>query len=112
VSGCHHVVELAEVLPTGTEIYQCTICGASPLDGLGQRLWNPRFLAYAASQCRTPEDQLEHDRKAYPGGNMAGFIVWNSQKWREWEAVAGRLRPYTVEDHAAYDAWLSESEPA
>jgi hypothetical protein len=42
--------------------------------------WNPLYLAYAQAHGRTPEEQLEHDSKAYPGGRMAGFICWVSQE--------------------------------
>lgn len=38
--------------------------------------WNPYFLAYARAAGREPDAQLEHDKARYPGGCMAGFIVW------------------------------------
>lgn len=40
--------------------------------------WNPRYIAYAEAHGRSPEEQLAADRVAYPGGCMAGFILWCS----------------------------------
>lgn len=40
------------------------------------KTFTPEFNAYAASQLRTPEDQLAFDTKQYPGGKMTGFIIW------------------------------------
>lgn len=37
------------------------------------------FTAYAKSQGRTPAEQLEHDKRAFPGGCMCGFICWCSK---------------------------------
>ncbi len=42
--------------------------------------WNPKYVAYAAEAGRTPEAQMAHDKIHYPGGCMAGFIVWVSSK--------------------------------
>lgn len=42
--------------------------------------WNPKYVAYAAEAGRTPEEQLAHDKAHYPGGCMAGFIVWVSSR--------------------------------
>lgn len=44
--------------------------------------WNPRYLAYAAAQGRTPEVQLQADRAAHPGASMMPFILWCSQESR------------------------------
>lgn len=42
--------------------------------------WNPLYLEYAAAQGRPPCEQLVLDGFLYPGGKMAGFIVWRSQQ--------------------------------
>ncbi len=41
---------------------------------------NPRWLAYCAAQGRTDAEQLAHDRVQYPGGCMAGFLCWMSER--------------------------------
>jgi len=70
---------------------------------------NPRYLAYAkAHGTLDPEAVLARDRERYPGGCMTGFIVWLGYRWAEWLKATGRRRPLTEEDHAAFDAWLSE----
>lgn len=38
--------------------------------------WQPRYVEYAQAHGNTPERQYEIDGEAYPGGRMAGFIVW------------------------------------
>ncbi len=68
--------------------------------------WNPRYVAYAASNGLTPEAQMEHDTEEFPGGKMAGFILWMSRKWQEWRKANGRKwwDPTSDEDQAAFDA--------
>lgn len=73
-----------------------------------ERKWNPRFVRYAEAHGRTPEQMLEHDREAWPGGKMVGFMLWIQGRWSEWRA-ANRLRANDVlgpADHAAFDEWL------
>ena len=73
------------------------------------KVWGPRYLAYAkAHGTLDPDAMLARDRERYPGGSMAGFLVWIAQRWAEWCAETKRRRPLTEEDHAAFDAWLSE----
>lgn len=45
-------------------------------------MWNPHYLEYCESQGYPgdPEGMLEHDRKQYPGGKMAGFIAWHLEQ--------------------------------
>lgn len=43
----------------------------------------PRYAAYCIENGRTPAEQLAHDEKEYPGGKMAGFLVWSSRRNRE-----------------------------
>ncbi len=50
---------------------------------------NPRYRAYARAHGKTPVSMLAHDRKAWPGGVMCGFIVWMSERKHEFY----RLRP-------------------
>jgi hypothetical protein len=38
--------------------------------------WNPRFVAYAKAHGQTPEGMLQNDKEKFPGGCMAGFMLW------------------------------------
>lgn len=40
---------------------------------------NPRYLQYARAHGRSGEEQLAHDKEAWPGGAMCGFILWMKQ---------------------------------
>lgn len=60
---------------------------------------NPRYVAYAAAHGRTTDEMLAHDRDAFPGGRMAGFMIWLGRAWQ-----AAGWRP---ERHAC----LSPSHP-
>jgi len=78
---------------------------------------NPRYVAYAASQGRSPSEQMAHDDIEYPGGIMTGFILWIPNAWREW-AKDKKLSPEKVkqlrsnrasqEQHDDFDGWLRE----
>jgi hypothetical protein len=68
--------------------------------------WNPRFVAYARSQGRTPEDQAGFDDELYPGGRMTGFILWMSHQWEKFRGNRSRYTPWSQEDYAAFDAMI------
>ena len=71
--------------------------------------WNPRYANYARVHGNSPEEQILLDRAKWPGGAMAGFILWNRSRLQEYSKINpdafmhGGLR-----DHAAYDKWLDE----
>lgn len=73
---------------------------------------NPRFVAYASANGRTPEAQLAHDAEAFPGGKMCGFIIWIGRQWRAWALATKHPRAkdscaiLTEADHAAFTAWV------
>ena len=70
---------------------------------------NPRYVAYAKAHGTPDQDaMLAQDRERYPGCCMTGYVVWIGERWTEWLKATGRRRPLTEEDHAAFDAWLSE----
>lgn len=73
-----------------------------------------RYQAYAKANGRTPTAQRTHDQRAFPGGRMAGFIVWIQAQWRTFFAADGLKRPahITPDMHARFDAWLLASAPA
>lgn len=75
--------------------------------------WNgitARYAAYCSAHgAATPDEQLARDRARWPGGCMAGFIVWCGERWREWEQATGRKPPHGLDDHRDFDAWLSSA---
>jgi len=79
-----------------------------------QTIWSrvtPNFAAYCmAHGAASVEAMIAADAVKYPGGKMAGFIIWNSEQLRRWKQetkwAGGRM---TDADHAAYDAWLQPS---
>lgn len=76
-----------------------------------QQQWNPRYVAYAVAHGRSPEDMLAHDRSAWPGGVMAGFMLWMSDRWQEWRSLHG-YGTYDVlfdADHASFDEMIGVS---
>ena len=71
-------------------------------------IWNPRYVAYATSNGRDPQAQLDADKEAWPGGRMAPFMFWISAQIRAFREVAraafdvhGRLT-----DNDAFGRWL------
>jgi len=73
---------------------------------------NPRYVEYCRAHGLTPDAMLARDEEAYPGGCMTGFILWIGARWREWEALTKRGTVHSIEDHAAFDAWLATWEEA
>lgn len=72
--------------------------------------WNPRYVAFAATHGRTPEAQLDADRVEWPGGVMAGFIIWISQRKEAFakahpEAMWNR---HTIADQDAFTTYLTQ----
>jgi len=66
---------------------------------------NPRYVAYARANDRTPEAQHEHDCKAWPGGSNTGFMLWAGERWTAYRKAAGmgRWDALSAADHAAFD---------
>lgn len=75
---------------------------------------NPRYIAYAAAHNRTHSEMLAYDSQRYPGGKMAGFIIWMSQRWSEWDKSKGH-DPYwharTELEQDEFTAWLASQYP-
>ena len=78
------------------------------MPGNGNYEYQPRYVAYASAHDATPGEMLARDVERWPGGRMAGYAIWVSQKWREWDAARGQGSDHVRgdEEHAAFAAWL------
>jgi hypothetical protein len=74
------------------------------------RKWNPRYVQYAKAHGSTPARQLTADTAAWPGGKMAGFMVWMSEAWSEFRQQHGYRRDDekdgSDERQREFDTWL------
>lgn len=78
-----------EALGSDAWLTGCPRCGAncwedSPPTQTTERQtveeFNPRYVAYARAHGKTPEEMIEYDHVAWPGGCMCGFMIWMSVK--------------------------------
>ncbi|TXH12139.1 MAG: hypothetical protein E6R03_13460 [Hyphomicrobiaceae bacterium] len=68
--------------------------------------WNPRFVAYAKTLGRTPEEQL-----SYQNGSMIDFMLWISERKLAAEkaghpCVSRCWSELKVTDQKLWDEWL------
>jgi len=71
--------------------------------------WNPRYVAYATAHGRDPDAMLLHDREAWPGGSMVGFMCWIQERLGEWRKARGLRRdaaPCGDQQHDDFTACL------
>lgn len=68
-----------------------------------------RFLAYCAANDKRPKAMLAHDARQFPGGKMAGFILWMESKWAEWRKMTNSYGVLSEAQTAAFDAWIQEA---
>ena len=69
--------------------------------------WNSRYVMYAKVHGNTPDEQLESDKKEYPGGCMVGYGLWIDSMWKEFAADHG-IKGECYWMQAEFDQWLSE----
>lgn len=84
--------------------------------------WNPYYVAYAAAHGKTPEEMLAHDTTAWPGGKMAGYILWINAHWSRWFIERKKVKGWharsrhqqilSQEDHNHFKVWLQRQYPA
>lgn len=48
---------------------------------------SPEYLAYCASHGMLPEVMASVDDEYYPGGRMAGFLIWSQGINTEWRKI-------------------------
>ncbi len=48
-------------------------------------VWKPEFVAFAAENGRTPEEQDEHDRRVNPHSPRSAFAAWLSKEEKKKE---------------------------
>ena len=72
--------------------------------------WTARFLAYCrAHGTPDPRAMLSRDAARYPGGRMAGFMLWIGARWCDFYRAEPKThgRRDLDRDQAAFDAWLA-----
>jgi hypothetical protein len=67
-----------------------------------------RYRAYAAAQGLDADTMVAADRLLWPGGLMAGFILWLSARGSEFRAAQNMPADARLSDadQAAYTEWL------
>lgn len=72
----------------------------------GDKPFQSRYVAYARAHGQMPAVMLAHDKEAWPGGCMAGYIIWIGQRWQAWHKQFSRGPILSEADHAHFDKWL------
>lgn len=92
----------------------CLTPESAPIS-IGGQDWNPRYVRYCyAHGFRDPVLMLDHDCVRWPGGQMAGFLLWMMDRWAEWHQRTGWPRsgpPPGPEEHADFDRGLAAQFP-
>lgn len=70
--------------------------------------WASRYVIYARSYGRTPEEQREVDRQRSEAATMGDYMGWISVWLAVWMQRTGHVGALTARDHVAFDAWLAE----
>lgn len=70
--------------------------------------YTSRYVAYATSQGFDPDTMMAVDERLWPGGKMAGYILWMHERWAAWRTENGRRERDVLsrEDHASFDAFI------
>lgn len=83
-------------------------CQIEPLEG-----YNQRYLIYCAAQGfkDDPQGMLALDRKRWPGGHNAGYIIWIQRKILEFMKAKPQWVANGMIIHGAdFDAWVGQEE--
>lgn len=60
---------------------------SSEKSGMADREYSERFKLYAKSRGLTPDDVLARDDEEWPGGKMAGFVLWSAEMLRQFGEI-------------------------
>lgn len=89
------VIDCPNMTPTGVcadcayriteenEALQISLADLQWLHDNSDESHNPHWLAYCRANGNTPDEQLGHDRKKWPGGCMVGYILWINDRHAE-----------------------------
>jgi len=72
---------------------------------------NTRYVAYAAANGRTVEEQLSRDRQDMPGTTLACFRRWEHERLNEFAAEHPEAMAFAgtiLRDHCAFTEWLRQ----
>ncbi|MFP4453261.1 MAG: hypothetical protein ACLFPI_07830 [Desulfobacterales bacterium] len=73
--------------------------------------YNPRYTAYCRAHGKTLEGMQKHDRKIWPGGFMAGYMLWIQEKLQEFKIQSpGSFTCDSLTDHKGFDEFLKQAE--
>jgi hypothetical protein len=69
--------------------------------------YQQRYVAYAKSNGKTPDEMLKHDKNNFPGGCMANYIIWINSKISDFKCLIGK-NGYGLsrEEHDQFNEWL------
>ena len=74
-----------------------------------ERVFQPRYVAYAASQSRSAAEQLEHDRDEWGGAAMCPFILWiKEMRGLFWKARPECVAAGKILDQQAFSEFIGE----
>ena len=64
-----------------------------------------RYVCYAKSNGKTPQEMLAHDMAT--GSGMLGFMTWINKKWNEWAKINNAPRHGISEaSHENFDKFI------
>lgn len=69
--------------------------------------YQPRYIAFAKSQGRTPEEQMAYDETRWPGGVMSGFICFMMAMSARYRSAAGIKGNEPILDQNEFDWFIN-----
>ena len=80
------------------------------------RSFQARYVAYARAHGCSCEEMLAADRVRWPGGKMAGFMLWVAEQWRAFSEDTGEKPDsgghWWPAQNELFAAWLEEKTQA
>lgn len=74
---------------------------------------NPRYIVYARAHGKSPEEMKAHDEEAWPGGRMAGYMLWISENLTAFLCERPTIKRHMMweDEQSAFTAWLETKYP-